>query len=67
MRAKDDDVLRLQGPDGERMRDQDDDGALLSGNGGDSVAIATGSDWGTVLVSSKPPDGSSGERSMNIG
>ena len=67
MRAKDDDVLRLQRPGGERMRDRDDEGALPSGNGSDSVAIATGSDWGTVLVSSKPPDGSSGERSMNIG
>ena len=67
MRAKDDDVLRLQGPVGERVCGRDDDGALLSGNGGDSIVFVTGSALDTIVVSIEPLDGSSEERSMNIG
>ena len=68
MRAKDDDVPRLQRPCGGRMQDRDDDGALLSGNCSDRVAIVTGSDWDTVVVSGGgSPDGSSEVRSMIIG
>ena len=61
MRAKDDDVLRLQGPGGERVRDREDDETLLSGNGGNSVVLVTGSAWDTIVVSSEPLDGSSEE------
>ena len=67
MRAKDDDVVRLQGPGGERVCDQDDDGALLSGNGGNSVVFVTGSAWDTIVMSSESLDRSSEEISMNIG